>query len=278
MQRTYPLTVTTQGPLYPPSEIMNADGHFVVVGNILRQSPTGIDMQWGAALVSASSSVPEFGALAAYDIIRELDPQNLEEAAAMVLHTLPLPLPCNNYSMLFAPEQAPEAHQKIRPSLGLHQAVPDFELEHSRQFNQPITLGNWLRAQGELTVTLVEQQQAAKFLLLMQNLVPNSLYTVMALRENDLNPLEPSRPGPLGIPNCFITDEEGCGRYQAIMQNPFPAPELNQNRIINIVVLFMSSQCAHGGAIGLYGLGGDIHAQLKLPQAAFSEFITISNN
>jgi len=61
------------------------------------------------------------------------------------------------------------------------------------------------------------------------------------------------------------------------MPDPFPdSSRENANRIINVVVLWMSYQSNYGGAIGWFGLGGDIHAQLKLPIASFSEFTTIS--
>lgn len=59
------------------------------------------------------------------------------------------------------------------------------------------------------------------------------------------------------------------------MPNPFPDPNRPEaNRIVNVVVLWMSDQMNHGGAIGRFGLGGDIHAQLKLPALAFQEFTT----
>lgn len=110
----------------------------------------------------------------------------------------------------------------------------------------------------------------------MSDLVPSSLYTVMSLRENDLNPSVISRPTPLGVPNVFITDRHGNGTYEAELPNPFPtADREGRNRIINIIVLFMSSQMSYGGAIAHYGLGGDIHAHLKLKEPKFSQFETI---
>src|SRR3546814_3424299 len=93
-------------------------------------------------------------------------------------------------------------------------------------------------------------------------MIPNSLYTIMSLRRFDLNPLSPTRPGPLGIPNVFITDKNGNSSYHATLPNPFPeADKDNGNRIINVVVLWMSYQMNRGGAIGWFGLGGDVHAQ-----------------
>lgn len=226
----------------------------------------------GAAVVSRDTIVPEFGRKAAYTIIEPLDLKALNAHAQCELFTLPLPLPCNNYPMLFAPEQRPDANQLIRNSLPLNQAVPDFNSEHSRQYEEAINLGDWIKAKGSLVVTQLHNNQDAEFDFDLSNLVPSSLYTIMALREHDLNPEIKSRPGPLGVPNCFVTDSNGHARYKRIIKNPFP--KTGGNRIINVVVLFMSSQCSHGGAIGEFGLGGDIHAHLKLTTAAFHEFVT----
>jgi hypothetical protein len=107
-------------------------------------------------------------------------------------------------------------------------------------------------------------------------LIPESLYTIMSLRARDLDPSGPTRPAPLGVPNVFVSDKHGRARYRVDMPNPFPsAKEATGNRIVNIVVLWMSYQMSHGGAIGLFGLGGDIHAQLKLSAPSFGEFETL---
>jgi len=45
---TFSLAVTTQGPLYPPSEIMDKDGNFIVVGRIPKADGT---IPWGGAIV-----------------------------------------------------------------------------------------------------------------------------------------------------------------------------------------------------------------------------------
>lgn len=272
MKRRYQLSVTTQGPLYPPSEIMDDKEDFVVVGMINRQINGNTIPTWGAAIVSRYSTVPPFGHLEPYAIVKELDVNDLGLDTDIVLHTLPLPLPCNNYNMLFAPEQNKYANEDVRPSLPLHKAIPDYRVEHSRQNPNPITLGQWMKAKGNLEVAICNNEQDATFEFSMTGLVPNSLYTIMALREDDLKPGKQTRPGPLGIPSAFITDDHGGGNYCAVMKKPFPGG--SGNRIINVVVLFMSSQSCHGGAIGIYGLGGDIHAHLKLQHSSFKEFET----
>ncbi|PTW62031.1 hypothetical protein C8N35_10163 [Breoghania corrubedonensis] len=293
--RSYELALTTQGPTYPPSELMNEDGDFVVIGRINRgraadkgEGPVDIEIhhahgtaaEWGAAIVAADSPVPPFGDNAPYRIRRELDLDNLtREDAAMALCTLPIPLPTNNYTIRFAPDQASAHAMRARPSYPLHAVpIPDLRPEDGLQRQTPITLGEWIAARGNLQVTVDGDGSSALFEMDCTGLIPNSLYTIMSLRERDFDPQAPTRPGPLGIPNVMITDRDGNGSFQARLPDPFPetdAPDgTKRNRVINVILLWMSYQMSHGGAIGLFGLGGDVHAQLKLPVPGFGEFVT----
>ena len=291
--RTYALSLTTQGPTYPPSEIMDADGNFVVIGRINRPAADGglavraggrSDVAgahgnlsgWGAAIVSPASPLPPFGTNAPYEIVRELDLQALSAAdRAMVLHTLPVPLPCNNYAMLFAPQQQGWGGTHARPSYPLHEVpIPDLRPEDGRSVREPITLGDWLRARGELEVSVAADGRSATFAFAFSGLVPRSLYTMMSLREHDFDPGGPTRPGPLGVPNAFLTADDGSARYRATLPNPFPAGGAARNRIVNVVLLWMSYQVNYGGAMAIFGLGGDVHAQLKLTEPSFFELET----
>ncbi len=266
------LSVTTQGPLYPPSEIMNADGDFVVVGRVNRATVGGgVTSPWESVLVSADSPVPEFGRHLPHDVVRPLTRDDDD----MVLHTLPVPLPCNNYPMTFAPDQPAGARDV--PSYPLHRVpIPDLRVEDGPKITEPITLGQWLRARGEVTVRVSPDRGRADFDFEFADLVPNSLYTVMSLRERDLDPVDPTRPGPLGVPNVFTTDRRGAARYSATLPDPFPAHDRrDRNRVVNVIVLWMSYQRSYGGAIGQFGLGGDIHAQLKLTAPGFHEHTTV---
>lgn len=251
------LKLTTQGPPYPPSEIMDADGNFVVIGNIVQEDGT---MRWGNAIVAVDSPLPEFGKLLPYRVVRELTARDLATSDA-VLYTLSLPLPCHNYPPTFAPDQLPNAAQLVRPSLPLHDAyIPDYRECDGRKVKKPITLSQWCRAEGDMTVTVRESE--AEFEFTFSGLIPNSLYTVMGLRSHEIKAPSPVRPGPLGIPNVLIADADGNGRYSAVLDNPFPVGP-DANRLIDVILLWMSSQMSYGGAIGLHGLGGDVHAQLK---------------
>jgi hypothetical protein len=278
--QSYELSLTTQGPVYPPSEVMNADGDFVVIGRINRPDGAGgVRTDWGRAIVGADSPLPPHGDRSPFRIVREL-PDVLDSADNdMVLYTLPLPLPCNNYPMLFAPDQRPDAHAIVRPSYPFHQVpIPDLRLEDGPRVTDPITLGQWSQAQGYLEVTLVDRSTAAEFSFEFSGLIPDSMYTVMSLREYDLDPPPngPGRPGPLGVPNAFMADRSGKGIYRARMPHPFPEPGGPIRRIMSVVLLWMSYQQSYAGAIGFFGLGGDIHAQLKPKERVFDEFITTS--
>ncbi|MDC5849302.1 hypothetical protein OPW32_08805 [Vibrio europaeus] len=274
MRRSYQLSATTQGPLYPPAEVMDAEGNFVVVGQI----PSDSGVSWSGAIVAPETPVPEFGEIKPYRIVTQIEQLSEQQMKDITLFTLPLPLPSNNYPMIFAPEQRPQASSEVRSSFPLHQGyIEDYRYEDGKRHIPPINLFDWLKAKGELVVSLKNDKQLARFDFQFSNLVPNSLYTVMSLREKDLCPESPSRPGPLGIPNVFVTDALGSAQFWAELPDPFPAHELEGNRVINVVVLYMSSRQSYGGAIGLHGLGGDIHAQLKLKQRSFDEFVTTNN-
>lgn len=196
---TLDLTPTTQGPLYPPAEVCDGAGNFVVVGQICDAAgaPT-----WGGAIVSPRTVAPAFGEAGRYDILRRFDPANLpDDLAGLVLWTLPLPLPCNNYPMLFAPEQAPGAHRVIRPSLPLHAAhVPDARPEDGLRDIAPITLGDWLGARGSVSVSVTPEGHRALFQMTFSGLVPHSVYTVMSLRQHDLRPQAPAAPARWASP------------------------------------------------------------------------------
>ena len=267
----YNLSATTQGPLYPPSEAMDQEGNFVVVGRVNRAHELGKNASWGAVIVSPDNEeeVPEFGEHAPYNIVEELDLSNKSRLNEIILHTLPVPLPMNNYRMIFAPEQYSNSDMLVtRESLPFHRVpYPDERyIDGPKRYPFPITLCKWLEAKGTLEVSWRPGNSSCVFDLNMSGLIPNSLYTVMTLRAWDLRAEHPSRPGPLGIPNVFITDSLGNGHYTAELPDPFPAAG---NRVINVIVLWMSEQRNYGGAIGRFGLGGDIHAQLKIQENTF---------
>ncbi|MGP2832457.1 hypothetical protein ACTVKO_03990 [Serratia nevei] len=264
----YHLTVTTQGPLYPPAEVMDEKGNFVVIGMVPRDNR----LEWRSVIVDADSALPVFGETAPYKILRYIEDMSQNELRDIILHTLPLPIPLNNYGMLFAPEQRPQANTA---SLPLHEGyIADYRNSDGKRQIQPITLADWMRAEGILHVFISEDRKRALFNFYFRNLVPNNVYTVMGLREKNLASKNTTRPGPLGIPNVFITDQSGNADYWAELPDPFPEHDRNGNRVINVVILYMSSRQSYGGAIGLYGLGEDVHAHLKLKNRSFDDLTT----
>lgn len=271
MIKEFELSVTTQGPLYPPAEVINSAGDFIVLGNLIY--PDGI--KWGMAIVSKNSLLPKFGHYIPYKIEKDLLNVDKDELSKIELFTLPLPIPLNNYPMVFAPEQFSNANTIRRDSYPLNKGyIYDYRESDGRREIGKITLLNWIKATGKLLITISEDKRKARFDFSFKNLIPNSLYTVMSLRERDLDPKYISRPGPLGIPNVFITDDKGNADYYAILDNPFPKKSEDGNRIINVIVLFMSSQQSYGGAIGHFGLGGDVHAHLKLKNINLFDSLT----
>jgi len=277
MKKTFDLSVTTQGPTYPPSEVMDKDGNFIVIGRVNRETANGVSTNWGQAIVTPDSPVPTFGDQLPYEIVRELDLNTGSADLNKVLYTLPLPLPANNYPIVFAPEQLPNPEDLVTRSCAFHEATPpDFRIEDGLREMQPVLLGDWIKARGQVTISLTNNGKSARFDVECENLIPDSLYTIMSLRETDLDPIRgPTRPGPLGIPNVLITDKNGSGHLWAELPDPFPEKESpNSNRVINIILLWMSTRMSNGGALGRHGLGGDVHAQLKMQVPSFYEFTT----
>ena len=89
------------------------------------------------------------------------------------------------------------------PPLTPHQAAPV----------DPITVGDWLRAEGEAQILCGDGAAVAR--LRMRNLIPNRLYTVWAAFATPAGP----RPIPFGgVPNTFSTDERGSARFVRSLQ------------------------------------------------------------
>jgi hypothetical protein len=123
---------------------MDGNGNFVVVGMV----PGDNGLEWRSVLVAADSPVPEFGATKPYRILRDIEGMSQDEVKDIILHTLPLPIPSNNYGMLFAPEQRPQANTESRPSLPLHEGyIADYRSSDGKRQVQPVTLENWMHAE-----------------------------------------------------------------------------------------------------------------------------------
>jgi hypothetical protein len=137
--------------------------------------------------------------------------------------------------------------------------IPDPRPQDGPAVTEPITPRRRPRAEGHLDVAVAADRRHATFRFAFTELIPRSLDT------GDVAAGARPRPDPLGVPNVFVADEDGRASYSATPPNPFPHKDSpTRNRVINVIVLWMSYQRSYGGAIGWRGLGGDIHAQLKL--------------
>jgi hypothetical protein len=153
-----------------------------------------------------------------------------------------------------------------------------------RRSNKPITLKDWLAAQGKVTITLTRHSAqvgaytAAKFDFRFEKLLPNAVYTMVAVRRNVLEgrPI-PRLPDPLGLPSYVITDSKGNGRYSTEVVNPFPDPATDDEglRIVAVVMTYRSDYQNWGSCPSRLGPGVDVHAAMTTPVTIdLTDFIT----
>ena len=344
---------TTQGPPWPPSEVMDADGNFIVVGFLLTEVAPGVVAPISGAAIVSKDTVPPlrpdgtedvsnwFGA--PYQILRHLDLRPGSPDLDLMLHsnsfgpaegdfggTPRIPREgesAYNLNGIFTvcPELFPTGAQGElygRPSLPLHQ-VPIWGFQGDQvaydavtgepydpatrtgagcpatgcpgedTLNQrrttPITLGEWLRARGDVRISLQSfDQQAgghtqASFDFRFRSMIPNAVYTVWAVRAQT-GPLPGQlqrRVAPLGIPNVFITDAKGNATASFVARNPFPDPATDTRglRITGFNIVFHSDYQNWGTCFGRFGPGTDVQAQLSsfaLADFDVTDFVTVA--
>lgn len=136
--------------------------------------------------------------------------------------------------------------------------------------NKPITLGDWLQARGQATITLTRfdaksgAYTAARFDLVLRNLLPHSVYITFAIRQASFLPASHPYyrlPDPLGMPNVFVTDGHGNARLSYEVPHPFPDPSDDPKflRVIGLAVSYKSDYQNWGGRNGLLGPGLGVH-------------------
>jgi len=158
---------------------------------------------------------------------------------------------------------------------------------------KPITLGEWLKAKGELKIELTQpnpkgQFTHAKFSVDLHDLIPNAVYAVWAAR-----PRLVPQPGvwtrrhanPLAIPNVLITDSNGHVSREFEVANPFPDPATRRLRILGIAIHFHSDYQNWGACFSRFGPGVDVHTVFntinsdpKVPGTIpdFTNFVTVA--
>jgi len=316
---TLELPNATQGPLWPPGELTDDAGNFVVVGLLLKEVEAGVVQPVpGAALVSADT-VPPLNAqgredftkplAAPYRILRELDLSPAGADRDIVLHSSSFGpaqgdfgggprIPAQggsaynlNGSDFLCPELFPATSQRWtygRPSVPL-QAQPVWgfqgdnyhydvdtgkaeavaELPLDKKPVGEVTLGRWLRARGMVDIRLTNYSAArgaytaADFHFKFSKLLPHSLYTVWAIRLNNLVPMPVlGRPDPLAIPNVVVADRHGRAHFSTRLINPFPAPEEDPtgSRLIGFVVNYHDDYQNWGACPARLGPGVESHS------------------
>jgi hypothetical protein len=155
---------------------------------------------------------------------------------------------------------------------------------------EPITLGEWIRAEVYLTITLTNFKgvkgqgggyTAARFDVQARNFLPNSIYVMAMIRQNQFEP-RPIRklPDSSVLPNILVTDAEGSARLSRVIPHPFPDPATDGAglRIVGVGVGFKSDFTVFGACPVRFGAGVDIHAQVTSFAAGITSltpFVTI---
>jgi hypothetical protein len=139
---------------------------------------------------------------------------------------------------------------------------------------EPITLGEWLRAEVWLTITLCNFKRtngpygvytAARFDVQARNLLPNSFYTIMMIRSSQFHPSPLQKiPDASVLPNAMITDWQGTARSSRVIPNAFPDPATDDAglRIVGVGIGFKPDFAIWGAYPFRLNPGADIHAQV----------------
>ena len=321
------LPVSTQGPLWPPSEMGDRKGNFLVVGGVIlsRDASGRVVPVPGQAAIVSKETVPPLDSAgredfsnqlgSAYRVLRPLYLTPGSEDLNMVLYTTSYGPPEGSWGggpripmegeskynlnsvSTPCPELFPAESQRFeyrRPHAPLHKAPiwgfqgnnyvydPDKGNQRDRieerkidfRRKKPITLGEYLAAQGRLLITLTQfsrevgEYTHATFSFRFRHLLPNSLYTIWAIRPHLFAPPNNGmrgRPDPLALPNVFITDHKGNARVTYEVRNPFPDPESEEggNRIVGLAVDFHSDFQNWGACFARVGVGIDIHTHFN---------------
>lgn len=132
---------------------------------------------------------------------------------------------------------------------------------------KPITLGQWLEANGRLSIRLTrfdEEQDAythAKMSFRFRNLIPDSVYSTWRTSSRG------ERVDPLCHPNVFVTDHGGSANITCEVPHPFPDPAApdGADRTRGLATVFHSDAQSWGACAELYGPGVEVHGHLTVP-------------
>ncbi|HHJ14224.1 MAG TPA: hypothetical protein ENJ79_07585 [Gammaproteobacteria bacterium] len=312
----------TQGPLWPPGELTDAEGNFLVVGLILEEVAPGVVAPVPGAAVVSPETVPPLDANghedfrnpfgAPYRVLRRLDLSPGSTDLDLLLHSSSFGPPRGDFgggpripalgqsaynlngTGLQCAEIFPAASQRWsyqRPSRPLQlqpvwgfqgddlfydvdtgEALPIDEPDLDRRPVGEVTLGQWLAARGRLRIQLTDYDEAAgaytaaHFHFRFSHLLPHSVYTIWAIRLNNIVPMpELGQPDPVALPNLVVSDGRGRARLHARVDNPFPAPDgpLAGQRIIGFIVNYHDDYQNWGACPARLGPGVESHSMFN---------------
>lgn len=134
---------------------------------------------------------------------------------------------------------------------------------------KPITLGEYLNQKAKLKVKLINYSPelnaytGARFTVKGKNLLPNAIFQVVIGHASFLQ----NRPlfklaHPAATPGIIVTDSNGRGSLTFELDNPFPAPELDDSgeRVVAIGFVLKSDYMVAGMCNFRFAPGVDVHA------------------
>lgn len=134
---------------------------------------------------------------------------------------------------------------------------------------KPITLNEFLKQKVKLKVKLTDYSEekgaytAARFTLTAENLFPNSIFQVVVGRTSFLQGMPLSKLAhAVSMPNIVISDSQGRGKIDFVMENPFPDPAIDDAglRVAAIGLVLKSDFLVAGMCNFRYAPGVDVHA------------------
>lgn len=131
----------------------------------------------------------------------------------------------------------------------------------------PITLGDWLKASGEMQISCSDDG-TAQLKIRVKDLIPNRAYTVWAMWHLADGRIFPQPFG--GAPNAYITDDDGDGELSREL-NFCPLTAASQgidgNRLLSIITHLHSDHILYGAVPTPTGTGfppgSVLHMQLE---------------
>ncbi|PPC91352.1 MAG: hypothetical protein CTY34_04050 [Methylobacter sp.] len=116
------------------------------------------------------------------------------------------------------------------------------------QSNDPITLGDWLSARGNMTI-VCKSDGSASVVIRMRKLIPDSIYSAIAVWNTTPPFLNQPTVFPLpfgGVPNIFVTDAEGNGVFKRRLAACPMDPTPDGSRLLFVDIGFHSANTVSG--------------------------------